>query len=168
MVCTREEQEVLNRGSRKSEALMKKLTAMDKAEQHKNTLLEYDRTSEKRTQVIDDESDYFSVDSEKWLNSEQRKKLKEHEKKLWEQKHGSRLNKKYNFDFAGRKIVEETVDLDSYNPEKDETLKSIFQAKLMIKENDSTVANPGVFRPTYANEKSKEKSVTTTNMTSER
>ena len=93
LVCTKEEKEVLNRGSRKSEQLMKKLmstsNAQEKAEFHKNTLLEYDRTSEKRTQVIDDESDYFSVDNDKWLNQEQRKKLKDREKELYEQRHGS-------------------------------------------------------------------------------
>ena len=65
LVCTKEEQEVLGRGSRKSESLLKKLLGPDadsqskanyeaslsKAEQHKNTLLEYDATCEKRTQV---------------------------------------------------------------------------------------------------------------------
>ena len=90
---------------------MKKLTSIDanqaKAEKHKNTLLEYDRTSEKRTQVIDDESDYFSIEAEKWMTKEQRSKLKQREKEVWEQRHGSRLNKKYNFDFAGRKVVED-------------------------------------------------------------
>ena len=69
-MCTKEEQEVLNRGSRKSDKLREKLLnndAQSKAERHKNTLLEYDKTSEKRTQVIDDESDYFATDSDKWL-----------------------------------------------------------------------------------------------------
>ena len=42
-------------------------TSKSKAENLKNKLLEYDRTSEKRTKVIDDESDYFAVDSDKWL-----------------------------------------------------------------------------------------------------
>ena len=60
LVCTKEEQEVLGRGSRKSEQLLRKLlgpnaekqeASLTKAEKHKNTLLEYDATCEKRTQV---------------------------------------------------------------------------------------------------------------------
>ena len=151
LVCTKDEQEVLNRGSRKSEALMKKLMA----ETHKNTLLEYDRTTEKRTRVIDDESDYFSVDAEKWMTSDQRKKVKEREKELWEQKHGSRLNKKYTFDFSGKKVVEDKSDFSTYDPEKDEKLKKILEEKSKnfftkgkISE-ESFVAHPGVNRPTY-------------------
>jgi len=48
---------------------------LSKAEQHKNMLLEFDRTSEQRTKVIDDESDYFSMESNQWLTPQQRKSL---------------------------------------------------------------------------------------------
>lgn len=128
---------------------MRKLTS---AEQHKNTLLEYDRTSEKRTQVIDDESDYFSIDSQKWLNQEQRQKLKQKEAEIWQQKHGSRLNKKYNFDFAGRQIIEDVPDIY-----KDEELKAILESNNALKfknqgSNIGDVANPNVPRPMYVEE----------------
>ena len=161
LVCTREEKEVLNRGSRKSEQLMKKLMAQEKAESHKNTLLEYDRTSEKRTQVIDDESDYFSVDNDKWLNKEQRRKLTERAKELHEQRHGSRLNRKFNFDFAGRQIIEDNIT--AYDPSQDQIVKDILEAKkgtCAMPQNsniktaggmdlDAFVANPSVPRPTF-------------------
>ena len=166
LVCTKEEQEVLNRGSRKSDKLMEKLLksteAQSKAELHKNTLLEYDKTSEKRTKVIDDESDYFATDTDKWQSTEQRKKLKEREKEIWEQKHGSRLNKKYTFDFAGKTVVE--AGLDIYDPSKDEKLQEILEShktnqkyglsksSLLTKNgdfDDTLVAKPGVQRPTY-------------------
>jgi hypothetical protein len=42
-----------------------------KAIEHKNKLIDFDRTSAKRTQVIDDESDYFSTNS-KWLSQKQK------------------------------------------------------------------------------------------------
>ena len=74
----------------------------EKAEAQKNRLLEYDRTSEKRTKVIDDESDYFSTDAYKWMTPEQKNKLKEREKELREKRHGSRLDRKIDFDFAGK------------------------------------------------------------------
>ena len=155
------------RGSRKSEQLMKKLmtttNAQEKAEFHKNTLLEYDRTSEKRTQVIDDESDYFSVDNDKWLNKEQRQKLKERQKELHEQRHGSRLNQKFTFDFAGRKVIEDNFAVSTYDPSQDQIVKDILEAKKgtclgnpNLKNSqtakmdlDSFVANPSVPRPTF-------------------
>ena len=77
----------------------------EKAEAQKNRLLEYDRTSEKRTKVIDDESDYFAVDAYKWMTPEQKKKLKEREEELKEKRHGSRLDRKIDFDFAGKYCV---------------------------------------------------------------
>ena len=161
LVCTKEEQEVLNRGSRKSDKLMEKLLksteAQSKAELHKNTLLEYDKTSEKRTKVIDDESDYFATDTDKWQSEDERKKLKEREKEVWEQKHGSRLNKKYTFDFAGKTVVE--AGLDIYDPSKDEKLQEILAShktnqKYGLKDrgqnaDSDDVAKPGVQRPTY-------------------
>ena len=71
--------------------------------------MEYDRTSEKRTKVIDDESDYFSVDAYKWMTSEQKIKLKEREKELREKRHGSRLDRKIDFDFAGNILKEFSI-----------------------------------------------------------
>lgn len=72
--------------------------------------------------MIDDESDYFSVDSNqvsknigssvkdlkelipisfKWLSPSQRLSLAKRKEELAQQKHASRLDKKYIFDFAG-------------------------------------------------------------------
>ena len=116
------EQEVLNRNSRKSEELFKKLAgdssraeykdnksleaAYQLALTNKNRLLEYDITCEKRTKVIDDEADYFSVDSNKWLTPEQRAALQKKGEELHEGRHQSRLNRRVNLDFAGRRVVE--------------------------------------------------------------
>jgi hypothetical protein len=75
-------QAVLDRRSKKSEQLYKKLAGGDGREQYqashlkamknKERLLEYQENSEKRTAIIDDESDYFAVDSNKWLTPQQR------------------------------------------------------------------------------------------------
>ena len=51
--------------------------------------------------MIDDESDYFSTDGYKWMTAEQKKKLKEREEELNQKRHGSRLDRKIDFDFAG-------------------------------------------------------------------
>ena len=78
---------------------------LSKAEKHKNTLLEYDRTSEQRTKVIDDESDYFSLEANQWLTPQQRLALKKRSEEINQKRLGSRLDKKYNFDFAGSKYI---------------------------------------------------------------
>ena len=81
LVCTKEEQAVLDRKSKKSEQLLKRLggdgrdeyqASHQKALANKERLLEYDANSEKRTRIIDDESDYFAVDTNKWLTPQQR------------------------------------------------------------------------------------------------
>ncbi len=64
--------------------------------------------SVKRTRVIDDESDHFSVDSNRWLTEEEKERLRIKEESLREQRHQSKRNKPISIDFAGRKIVENT------------------------------------------------------------
>lgn len=118
LVCTGEEQEILARNSRASdklyESLMKKTPeerqlALDKAKALKDKLIEFDRTSARRTKVIDDQADYFSAGS-KWLSKKQRSVAKRKEDDLAAMKHQSRLHRKYVLDFAGREVREHVPD----------------------------------------------------------
>lgn len=59
--------------------------------------------SAKRTTVIDDQMDYYSVNSG-WLSSKQRDDLQKKAEERQEKKHGSRRTKKITIDFAGIKI----------------------------------------------------------------
>lgn len=118
LVCTPEEQRELNAKTKASAKLMESLMEKSRpkgwedALVHRNRLLEYDRTSERRTRVTDDDSDYFNANSV-WLSSEERAKLDKYQRSLHEKKHASRLNKKMTFDFAGRQILEDkTIDHD--------------------------------------------------------
>ncbi|KAH7961261.1 hypothetical protein HPB52_006391 [Rhipicephalus sanguineus] len=77
-----------------------------KAIEHKNRLLEYDRTSERRTRVIDDNADYYSSDN-KWLTLEQREMIRKKEQELRAEQHASRRQQKVTLDFAGRQVVKE-------------------------------------------------------------
>ncbi|XP_060074241.1 activating signal cointegrator 1-like isoform X2 [Ylistrum balloti] len=123
LVCTQEEQEVLSRGSRKSEQLRQRLmkdagektlphqnsrvnAGLEKAIQHKNKLLDYDKTSVQRTKVIDDESDYFSTDSNQWLSKKQREALRKRNEELRAERFASRRDMKVTLDFAGRRVLE--------------------------------------------------------------
>lgn len=56
--------------------------------------------------MIDDECDYYATDSNQWLSNEDREKLRKRDEELRKSRHGSRLEKKFTFDFAGRRIIE--------------------------------------------------------------
>ncbi|MBZ3889125.1 Activating signal cointegrator 1 [Sciurus carolinensis] len=156
LVCTHEEQDILQRDSNKSQKLLKKLmsgmensgkvdistkdllphqesrikSGLEKAIKHKDKLLEFDRTSIRRTQVIDDESDYFASDSNQWLSKIERETLQKREEELRELRHASRLSKKVTIDFAGRKILEEENPLAEYHSRLDETVQAIANGTL--------------------------------------
>ncbi|XP_067871445.1 activating signal cointegrator 1 isoform X2 [Heterodontus francisci] len=153
LVCTKEEQEILVRDSNKSQKLLKKLmgtsgaeragnsdiferdllphqemvlkAGLEKAVKHKDKLLEYDKTSARRTQVIDDESDYFAADSNQWLSKQEREALRKREEELRELRHASRQTKQFTIDFAGRKILEDQGSLDQYYSRLDDLVQEM-------------------------------------------
>ncbi|XP_072349135.1 activating signal cointegrator 1 [Scyliorhinus torazame] len=151
LVCSKEEQEILVRDSNKSQRLRKKLMAttgaeragnpdvlerellphqemvlkagLEKAVLHKDKLLEYDKTSARRTQVIDDESDYFAADSNQWLSKQEREALRKKEEELRELRHASRRTQPITIDFAGRRVLEDQGSLDQYYSRLDDLVE---------------------------------------------
>lgn len=71
--------------------------------------------SVRRTHVIDDESDYFSADSNQWLSMAEREVLRKKEQELLELRHASKSSRKVTIDFAGRKVFEEGDRLTEYH-----------------------------------------------------
>ncbi len=71
------------------------------AQDQKDKLLEYDRTSVQRTQVIDDQSDYFAVDSP-WLSEEEKKRLNEKKQAYMDAKNRLKRRVKVTIDLAGK------------------------------------------------------------------
>uniref|UniRef100_A0A182W4P4 Activating signal cointegrator 1 n=1 Tax=Anopheles minimus TaxID=112268 RepID=A0A182W4P4_9DIPT len=114
LVCTENEQRMIESSSRKGDNLRRSLmeqnrpAGWEEALAMRNRLLEYDRNSEKRTTVIDDEADYFKTHSI-WLSDAERKKLEQLEEELREKRHASRLARKVTLDFAGRQVLDEAV-----------------------------------------------------------
>lgn len=112
LVCTEDELQIIQSSSQNGENLKKTLLKQGRpkgwedAVAMRNRLLDYDRMSEKRTTVIDDESDYFRTNSV-WLSDEERIKLKKIEEKMKEKKYASRRDQKITIDFTGRQVVEE-------------------------------------------------------------
>ena len=68
--------------------------------------------SEHRTRVIDDESDYFNTDGNKWLTPKQREALRAREQELRAKRFGSRREMKVTLDFAGREYSYFYVNLN--------------------------------------------------------
>ncbi|XP_058833928.1 activating signal cointegrator 1 [Topomyia yanbarensis] len=156
LVCTDEEQRMIDSSSKKGDNLRRTLLdqnrpkGWEEAVATRNRLLEYDRNSEKRTTVIDDESDYFKANSV-WLSDAERKKLEKLEVEMREKKHASRLSRKVTLDFAGRQIVEEpqlTMEVE------DEILKQIAGFAGTDKENsgENLVWNKGKERLEQGND----------------
>ena len=104
--------------------------------------------SARRTQVIDDESDYFSTDSNKWLTKDDREKLRKRRDELRELKHGSRLKKTFTLDFAGRKVVEDSGKIDMYDG-KDEVVQAVNYGKTgqKVKSQKGTVGDIDIINP---------------------
>ena len=94
----------------------KSLSQESKAVDFKNRLLNYDRTSSKRTQVIDDESDYFGADL--WQSPEERIRLQEQEKRLREQKKIDERKRTVTIDVMGKKVLESVNNLSVYERAK--------------------------------------------------
>ena len=162
LVVTNDEQMVLDKKNKKSEMLYKKLVGDSRSQyqaaiDNKNRLLEYQANSAKRTQIIDDESDYFNVDNNKWLTPQQREAMVKKKEALQEEKHKSRLDRKITFDFAGRKVVDEDHRVE-YDINDDKELLDLFkndafsvEAEIKRRSEAGDIVNPNIprNRPIY-------------------
>ena len=81
------------------------IEALKQAVEHKQRLLEYDRTNIHRSKVLDDESDYFQ--NTRWLSKEEKEVVHKKADERSEEVHKSRLKTKLTLDFAGRKIIDD-------------------------------------------------------------
>lgn len=94
-------------------------------------------SSVRRTQVLDDESDYFATDSNQWLSPNEREKLRKKEEELRELRHASRKDRKITLDFAGRQVIDEGSNLDEYYKKWDHVIQPVLiapvESALMIK-----------------------------------
>uniref|UniRef100_A0A914D5D7 Zinc finger C2HC5-type domain-containing protein n=1 Tax=Acrobeloides nanus TaxID=290746 RepID=A0A914D5D7_9BILA len=88
LVCTKEEQEILDRKSNKSEQLMRKLMgetsglslsavskSMQQAIDYRNKLLAADADTERVTRVSDLESDYYNLENNPYLTADERETI---------------------------------------------------------------------------------------------
>ncbi|KAF5840213.1 2OG-Fe(II) oxygenase superfamily-domain-containing protein [Dunaliella salina] len=71
----------------------------------KNRLVDYDRNSAKRTAVIDDQSDYFEVDTNTWLSDQERAQMRK-QRQLEEEAEAARRSRvAVTIDLLGRRVL---------------------------------------------------------------
>ena len=125
------------------------LIGIDAATEHKNKLLEFERNSEKRTKVIDDEMDYFDLTKENWLSNEKREELRDKVEQLHEDKFD--IERKFELDFSSRQVVEVCIPkVKDLNEEvtklKDETA---FKSDYEVVDFKEILANEPELEPYY-------------------
>eukprot|EP00850_Spirogloea_muscicola_P002859 SM000011S19037 [mRNA] locus=s11:558565:560590:+ [translate_table: standard] len=76
-----------------------------KAIAFKDRLVEYDRTAARRTEVIDDQSDYFQIDSNAWLSEEEKLQLQKRQEDMERTEEERKRRVVVTFDLLGRKVV---------------------------------------------------------------
>lgn len=83
-------------------------TAAREATELKNRLVQYDREAAKRTSVIDDQSDFFAIDSNAWLSDEERELLRKQQEEADRAQQEKKRSIVVTIDLLGRKVL--TVD----------------------------------------------------------
>ncbi|XGW10624.1 hypothetical protein V3C99_012265 [Haemonchus contortus] len=146
LVCTKEEKEILDRGSRKSAELYSQLMGtmkgknsnfkelslstvgaeFQKATQFRNKLLAADADSERRTKVNDLESDYSSIENSPYLTAEERQAIIQRRLELQEIKERRKRNIVINLNVSDVTVSEGIQDVGS-NQSCDPMIESILE-----------------------------------------
>lgn len=122
LVCTREEREILNRGTNKSRDLLARLTgdgsdigslkqissSYQNATEFRNKLLEADADTERRTKVNDLQSDYSTIENSPFLSASDREALKLRREELKALREKERKKFVVSLDFDGGVVHEMT------------------------------------------------------------
>ncbi|KAM7483308.1 hypothetical protein LguiB_007891 [Lonicera macranthoides] len=87
------------------------------AEAYAKRLVEYDRDSAARTTVIDDQSDYYEIEGNSWLSTEEKELLRRKKEEIEEAERAKRSKVIVSFDLVGRKVLmnEDEVSEDTQN-----------------------------------------------------
>ncbi|CAL9123908.1 unnamed protein product [Musa textilis] len=75
------------------------------AEAYAKRLVDYDRNSTARTKVIDDQSDYYEIEGNSWLSTEEKQLLQKKQKEIEEAAEARKRKVIVTFDLLGRKVI---------------------------------------------------------------
>jgi len=87
-----------------TEAVTKESEDSKKAVEFKDRLVDYDRNSAQRTTVLDDQSDYFEIETNVWLEEKEKRELRMRRELEEEMEKSHRRQVHYTIDLLGRRI----------------------------------------------------------------
>ncbi|AES91264.2 putative Zinc finger, C2HC5-type [Medicago truncatula] len=87
------------------------------AEAYAKRLVDYDRNAAARTTVIDDQSDYYELDSNTWLSKEEKDLLKKKQEEMEEAERAKRNKVVVTFDLVGRKVLLNQDEVSESQPD---------------------------------------------------
>lgn len=108
-----------------------------KAVEHRNKLIEFDKSYTQRTVVYDEQTDYYESDVNKWLSEQEKKERKEKEDKL-KQLMKDKTKSTYTIDFLGKKVYEEK------SKTQDEIQKVLSELRISKTVTERVAPNPTV------------------------
>ncbi|KAG1658746.1 hypothetical protein FOA52_000859 [Chlamydomonas sp. UWO 241] len=76
----------------------------------KDRLVEYDRNAAQRTTVIDDQNDYFEIDSNAWLSDQERAEMRQRKKMEDEAEAAKKGRLTVTIDLVGRRVIQPSAD----------------------------------------------------------
>jgi hypothetical protein len=91
-------------GDAAAEASTEALAERERALEFTLRLVEYDRTAAVRSAVVDDQGDYFEIDSNAWLTVEERENLRAQQAVVAELEHQRRSKVTVSVDLIGREV----------------------------------------------------------------
>jgi len=100
----------------KNEASLSSERSQEEAEALRDRLVEFDRQAAKRTTVIDDQSDYFAIDSNAWLSDEERAELKRRQAEDEAAAEAAKKRMTVTVDLLGRRVVMEDSNQEESLP----------------------------------------------------
>ncbi|WCJ35946.1 transcription regulators zinc ion binding [Euphorbia peplus] len=131
------------------------------AEAFAKRLVDYDRNAAARTTVIDDQSDYYEIESNSWLSKEEKELLMKKKEEIEAAERAQRNKVIVTFDLVGRKVLvneDDLSELESENrilrPEGD-SKKEVYR----IKPNPTSKIQPVFMDPGPSKKAGKSKQV---------
>ncbi|CAJ0581242.1 unnamed protein product, partial [Mesorhabditis spiculigera] len=144
LVCTEEEKEILQRNSRKSAELYKKLTGkempaggihslaaighqVELARDFRDRLLIADADTERRTRVNDLESDYCNIDRNPYLTKEERAQIVQRRDELKRMREEQKRSMILNIDLENMVATHTDTDKRATDPNYDPVIRTILE-----------------------------------------
>jgi len=91
-------------------------TALQKATERRDRLLDFEKNRSERTVVLDDQEDYFTYEENRWLSDAERESIRKQAEEYKRQKEESKHKISFTIDLANRQLVAESNEVADFKP----------------------------------------------------